>query len=76
MERILAILHEIRPEFDFEQAGDFITGGMLDSYDMVLLVTELESGFGITIDGMDIVPENFNSLDSIVRLLQRSGANL
>lgn len=76
MEKILAILHEIRPEFDFEQAEDFISSGMLDSYDMVLLVTELESHFGITIDGMDIVPENCNSLESIARLLQKSGAKL
>lgn len=76
MKRIIEILNEIRPEFDFEKSGDFIASGMLDSYDMVLLVTELESHFAITIDGMDIVPDNFNNLENISRLVAKYGARL
>ncbi len=76
MERILSILSDIRPEFDFKQADDFITEGMLDSYDMVLLVTELEDKFAITINGLDIVPENFESLVAIAKMLQKYGVAL
>lgn len=73
-EQIIKILTELRPEFDFSQEGqNFIEEGMLDSFDMVSLVSELDSTFGISIDGMDILPENFATLDAIVNLLKKNG---
>lgn len=74
-EQIVKILAELRPEFDFTQKGvDFIEEGMLDSFDLVTLVSELDSTFGISIDGVDILPENFSSVDSIAALLVKNGA--
>ena len=69
-EQIIKILTELRPEFDFTQEGvDFIDEGMLDSFDLVTLVSELDNTFGISIDGVDILPENFSSVDAIAALL-------
>ncbi len=74
-EQIVKILTELRPEFDFTQEGvDFIEEGMLDSFDLVTLVSELDSTFGISIDGVDILPENFSSVDAIAALLVKNGA--
>ena len=74
-EQIIKILTELRPEFDFTQEGvNFIEEGMLDSFDMVNLVSELDSTYGISIDGVDILPENFATVDSIVALLIKNGA--
>jgi len=74
-EKVIKILSELRPEFDFTQEGvDFIEEGMLDSFDLVSLVSELDQSFGISIDGMDIVSDNFSSVDAIVALLNRNGA--
>lgn len=74
-EQIIRILSELRPEFDFTQEGvNFIEEGMLDSFDLVTLVSELDSTFGISIDGVDILPENFSSVDAIAALLVRNGA--
>ena len=74
-EQIIKILTELRPEFDFTQEGvNFIEEGMLDSFDMVNLVSELDSTFGISIDGVDILPENFSTVDTIVALLVKNGA--
>lgn len=74
-EQIIRILSELRPEFDFTQEGvDFIEEGMLDSFDLVTLVSELDSTFGISIDGVDILPENFSSVDAIAALLVKNGA--
>lgn len=74
-EQIIKILNELRPEFDFSQEGvDFIEEGMLDSFDMVNLVSELDATFGISIDGVDILPENFGTVDSIASLLVKNGA--
>lgn len=73
-DQIIKILTEIRPEFDFSQENvDFIEEGMLDSFDLVTLVSELDSSFGISIDGVDILPENFCSVDAIANLLIKNG---
>ena len=56
MKTVLEILKEIRPEFDFAASQDFITDGMLDSFDMITLVSALDKNYGISIDGTDIVP--------------------
>ncbi len=61
-EKILAILKDIRPEFDFETSEDFVEDGYLDSFDIVTLVSELEETFDVIIDGLDILPENFNTV--------------
>ena len=73
-EKIVKILAELRPEFDFGQEVDFIEEGMLDSFDIVSLVSELDATYGISIDGMDILPENFSSVESIEQLLIKNGA--
>ncbi len=73
-EKIIAILNELRPEFDFAEEGvNFIEEGMLDSFDVVNLVDELDSTFGISIDGVDIIPENFASIEAITNLLIKNG---
>lgn len=74
-EQIIKILTELRPEFDFTQEGvNFIEEGMLDSFDIVNLVSELDATYGISIDGVDILPENFSTVDAIVALLVKNGA--
>ena len=74
MKSVIEILTEIRPEFDFTASSDFITDGMLDSFDMVTLVSALDKNWGISIQGTDIVPENFQNLQTIEALLRKSGA--
>ena len=72
-QEIVKILAELRPEFDFNQDVDFFENGMLDSFDVVTLVTTLDEKFGISIDGVDILPENFSSVERIEALLKKSG---
>ena len=71
--KILDFLTEIRPEFDFAAASNFIEEGMLDSFDIVSLVASLDEEFGISIDGIEILPENFSNVDSIFQLLIKNG---
>lgn len=73
-EKIIKILTDLRPEFDFtDESLNFIEEGMLDSFDVVSLVDALDTEFNIVIDGVDILPENFSTLDSIMSLLKKSG---
>lgn len=71
-EQIIEILSGLRPEFDFSKDVNFIEEGMLDSFDVVTLVTELEEKFNISIDGEFILPENFSSITAIENLVKRS----
>jgi acyl carrier protein len=71
--QVLRILSKIQPDFDFSQDLNFIEEGMIDSFDMINLVTELDEEFGISIDGVDIIPENFSTISAIVLLLNKSG---
>ena len=72
MEEIYNMLSEIKPEFDFTDSDDFVMDGLLDSFDIITLSSMLEEKYGIIIDGLDIVPENFKDLESITAMIQRS----
>jgi acyl carrier protein len=76
MNQLYAILQEIRPEFDFRTSEDLIADGMLDSLDIVTLVSTLDKRFGISIDGVEIIPENFRNVEAIAVLLQKHGVDL
>lgn len=71
-DQVIRILSELRPEFDFTEDVDFIEAGMLDSFDLVSLVDTIEQELGVAISGMDIVPENFNSVDAIISTIERN----
>ncbi len=73
MEKILELLKEIRPEFDFENSIDFIEDGYLDSFDIAALIEMIENAFGIIIDGLDVLPENFQNIDSIIEVIGKNG---
>lgn len=68
---LLDVLNTIRPEFNFAKSTDFIMEGLLDSFDVVTLVAELEKQFGISIDGEDVTPENFKNLEILENFIQR-----
>ncbi len=74
-EQILSILNGLRPECDFNESSDFIEDGMLDSFDIVSMVSELEEKFGINVDGENIIPENFSSVEAIESLIGKSEKN-
>lgn len=71
-EKLIELLAEIRPEFDFTIDADFIEEGMLDSFDLVSLVDSIETELGVAISGMDIIPENFNSIDAIINVINKN----
>lgn len=73
MDMILSMLAEIRPEFDYRESENFIEDGLLDSFDIISLINMIEEKYNIKIDGLDIVPENFDSLEAIAGLIRKSG---
>lgn len=68
---ILDILKQIHPECNFTESKDFINEGLLDSFDIVTVVSKLEEQFGISIDGEDVTPENFKNLATLEDFIRR-----
>ena len=69
MEEIVKILKSIRPEIDVT-SDSLVDDGLLDSFDIVTLVSELIDNFNIEISVEDIVPDNFNSVKAINKLIE------
>lgn len=69
-EQLLEILEEVRPDVDFESETSLIDGGVLDSMDVVAIVGEVNDAFDITIGVEKLIPENFNSVDAMVKLIE------
>lgn len=76
MDKIYEMLEELRPEHDFKESQDFIEEGLIDSFDLITLINMLEEEYGITIDGLDVVPENFCNVEAIVELVKKSGGTI
>ena len=71
-DRIIEILKQVRPEVEDVLATHETLAGVLDSFDVVLIVEEIESAFGIQVDGEAIVPENFESVSALEALVRGS----
>ena len=71
MNELMEILEELRPDVDFENETLLIGNGILDSFDIVSLVTALNDAFDIEIKPNDLGPENFNSAAAILALVEK-----
>lgn len=73
MKDVSVLLNEIKPECEFEKSNNFIEDGLLDSFDIIELISKIEHEYGIIIDGLDVVPENFSTISQIEELIYKSG---
>lgn len=71
MDKLLDILAELKPDVDFSAEMGLIDNAILDSFDIVQLITTLKETFDIDITPADIVPENFNSAEALWAMVQR-----
>lgn len=69
-EKVLEILKEIRSDIDFENEKALIDDNLLESLDIVATVGEFNDEFDIEISVEDLLPENFNSVDAMVELIE------
>lgn len=71
MDKLLAILEDLHPDVDFGAEDALIDHGILDSFDIVTLVAEIDDAFGVQIPAEEMLPENFNSAQALFALVQR-----
>ena len=66
----MSFLTEICPGIDFENEKALIDDGLIDSLDIVAVVTELMEAFDVELGVDDLTPENFNSVEAIEELIE------
>lgn len=71
MDAILDILNELNPDVDYRAHTDLVDARILDSLAILSLVAELEDTFDITIPAVEIIPQNFNSLEGLWAMVER-----
>jgi len=68
---VLEILNNIKSDADFATSNDFFEEGLMDSFDIMVLVEAVEEAFDIEISGADIVPDNFKTIEAIETLIEK-----
>ena len=71
MEELLEILQELHPEVNLEEEEHLIDDKILDSFDIVSIISEIADQFDVTISAEHILPENFNSAKALYALIQQ-----
>ena len=71
MNTLLEILEDLHPDVDFTTEESLIDDGILDSLDIVTLITEINDKFDISIPAEEIIPENFNSAKALMALIEK-----
>lgn len=67
--RVIETIQEIKQLPDFDASMGLIESGLIDSFDIINMITNFEEVFGVSIDGDDLVPENFSTVEEIVRMI-------
>ena len=71
MEELLEILNETVPSVNFKDEKHLISDGILTSFDIIMIISSLNSKFNIDITAAEIVPENFETVESIKNLVDK-----
>lgn len=71
METLMNILKEVNPGVTYECEEALVDDNLLDSFNIIMLASELEEAYNIQIDAVEIIPENFNSVQRIWNMVQR-----
>lgn len=71
MEKLIELLKGVRDDIDFRECRTLIDEGILDSFDIVEIVNLIDEEYDIEVPAIEIVPENFNSVEAILNMIQR-----
>ena len=71
MEELLEILRDLHPDIDYENCTTLIDDKILDSFDIIAIISEIDNTFDVAVPAEEIIPENFNSAESLYELIQK-----
>ena len=71
MSELIEILENLHPEVDFDTCNTLIDDKILDSFDIITIISEINEEFDVVIPAEEIVPENFNSAQALYALVKK-----
>ena len=71
MEALLEILNDLHQEVDFETCNTLVDDKIIDSFDIVTIISEVNEEYDVVIPAEEIIPENFNSASALYELICR-----
>jgi len=71
MEALLEILNDLHPDVDFETEEHLVDNKILDSFDIVTIVAEIDAEYDVAIPAEELIPENFNSAKALYALVEK-----
>lgn len=71
MDELLDILKDVKDDVDFEHCTTLIDDGILNSFDILQIISALDDEYDISIPASEIVPANFNSAESLYKMVRR-----
>lgn len=69
--QVLEIMEDARPDVEFKEEHALIDDGVLDSFDIVTIISDLNDAFDINIRVTDLTPDNFNSIAAVCAMVER-----
>ena len=71
MNELMEILENMRPDIDFKNEKKLVTDRLLESFDIISLVTEIGDEFDVKVKPADLIPENFDSVEAMWAMIER-----
>lgn len=71
MEELIEILEDLHPEVDFDTCDTLVDDKILDSFDIITIISEINETFDVVIPAEEIIPDNFNSAKALYALVCR-----
>ncbi len=69
-DKVLKILEDVRPDIDYSTEDNLVDGGVLESFDIVAIISKFESEFDVEVEPQYLTAAHFNSVDAMVSLLE------
>lgn len=70
-EKLLEILNNVNDGVEYEEETSLIDDHLIDSFGLITIVAEIEAEFDVKITPTDMLPENFNSVDAMLQMIER-----
>jgi acyl carrier protein len=71
VEKLLEILKSLHPEVDYMSCENLIDNKIIDSFDIITIITEISNEFDVAVPPEEIIPANFNSAQALQMMIER-----
>lgn len=67
MDKVIEILESVKPGVDYKNEKSLVDNGILESFDIITIISKLNDEFDIEFSVNVVIPENFNSAEALYK---------